>query len=299
MAEAIESALVQTHPHVEVIVVDDGSIDDSLSIVQRFGARVRWQHQENQGGCSARNMGVALAEGDWIQFLDADDLLDRDKLRVQLPISRQSQNVIVYCDYNRIDINDRPDDSVRSPTSTEDDPVVFVLKYRGLTTAAPLHDKASLQKVGGFRVTLPCSQERDLHLRLACAGYGFLRLPEKLLTVRRQSASVSADYLRVLEQHEEIVLNAMQELQETGAMTPLRRKAFAGFCARDARALLQLGETEKAKARFRFARQIDDGGGMDWAYSRPARHLQQMIGAEWAERLIQGKRRLVQSVRRD
>lgn len=299
MGEAIESALVQTHPHVEVIVVDDGSTDDSLSVVQRFGARVRWQHQENQGGCSARNRGVALAEGGWIQFLDADDLLDKDKLRLQLPISRQSQNVIVYCDYNRIDINDRPDDSVRSPTSTEDDPVVFVLKYRGLTTAAPLHGKASFQKVGGFRVTLPCSQERDLHLRLACAGYGFLRLPEKLLTVRRQSTSVSADYLRVLEQHEEIVLNAMQELQETGAMTHLRRKAFAGFCARDARALLQLGETEKAKARFRLAREIDDGGGMDWAYSRPARHLQQMIGAEWAERLIQGKRRLVQSVRRD
>jgi glycosyltransferase involved in cell wall biosynthesis len=80
----IDSALAQTHPALEVIVVDDGSTDDSAAIASAFGSRVRVLTQANQGESVARNKGLAAARGDYIVFLDADDLLDAGILEAQL-----------------------------------------------------------------------------------------------------------------------------------------------------------------------------------------------------------------------
>ena len=81
----LESALAQTWPHVEIIVVDDGSTDDSLTVARSFSGRgVRVELIPNSGAAAARNRGLALARGDFLQFLDADDLLAPDKLEKQL-----------------------------------------------------------------------------------------------------------------------------------------------------------------------------------------------------------------------
>src|SRR6516225_5306233 len=77
---ALESALAQTHPDVEVIVVDDGSSDTSWEIVQGFGARVRAERIAHAGGGRARNRGLELATGRYILFLDADDLIAPDTI---------------------------------------------------------------------------------------------------------------------------------------------------------------------------------------------------------------------------
>ncbi len=75
LAEAIESALAQTYPHIEVIVVDDGSTDDSCRVLESFGGLIRTLFQENRGPAAARNAGVRVASGANVQFLDADDVL--------------------------------------------------------------------------------------------------------------------------------------------------------------------------------------------------------------------------------
>ena len=80
VAEAIESALAQTDPCFEIVVVDDGSSDGTLDVVRRYEARVRILAQENKGAAVARNNGIAHARGHYIAFLDADDLWLRDKL---------------------------------------------------------------------------------------------------------------------------------------------------------------------------------------------------------------------------
>lgn len=77
---AIESVLAQTLPDDEIIVVDDGSSDDGANVIARFGPRVRYFHQENQGISAARNCGIARASGACIAFLDADDLWTDDSL---------------------------------------------------------------------------------------------------------------------------------------------------------------------------------------------------------------------------
>ena len=85
LAETLDSAVGQTWPNVEVIVVDDGSTDDTQAVARRFeSGTVKVIHQENRGACAARNCALAEAQGTFIQYLDADDLLAPDKIERQM-----------------------------------------------------------------------------------------------------------------------------------------------------------------------------------------------------------------------
>src|SRR5690349_7945487 len=82
---AIESVLTQTFSDLEILVIDDGSSDDTGRILREaFGNRIRYCYQPNQGASVARNTGVDQARGEWIAFLDSDDLWEKEKLALQL-----------------------------------------------------------------------------------------------------------------------------------------------------------------------------------------------------------------------
>ncbi|MEZ6146240.1 MAG: glycosyltransferase [Planctomycetaceae bacterium] len=97
VAEAIESAAGQTYGNVEVIVIDDGSTDESVDVLRSFGDRIRWETGPNRGACAARNRGLELAQGEIVQFLDSDDLLHPGKLDIQVPLLSIRQNTLCYC----------------------------------------------------------------------------------------------------------------------------------------------------------------------------------------------------------
>jgi len=100
LAEAIDSALRQTCAPFEVIVVDDGSTDDTPAVVTRYGERVRYVRQPNSGVSASRNRGIELARGDWIALLDADDVwLPRRLERVASACLTKPRPVCVFCDY--------------------------------------------------------------------------------------------------------------------------------------------------------------------------------------------------------
>lgn len=84
LSEALESIFAQSYQPLEVIVVDDGSTDDTPAVIARFADRIRSARQENAGPASARNRGIELARGPLIAFLDADDLWHADKLQEQV-----------------------------------------------------------------------------------------------------------------------------------------------------------------------------------------------------------------------
>ncbi|MBE9125525.1 MULTISPECIES: glycosyltransferase family A protein [unclassified Coleofasciculus] len=84
LAQAIESVVAQTYQPVEIIVIDDGSTDNSADVAKRFGEAVHYCYQTNSGTAAARNHGIELAQGNFLAFLDADDLWMPDKLERQM-----------------------------------------------------------------------------------------------------------------------------------------------------------------------------------------------------------------------
>lgn len=93
LKQTIESALAQTWQNIEIIIVDDGSTDNSLQILKTYESRkVKVVSQENKGGSAARNKALEYAQGSYIQWLDADDILDYDKIKCQMQMANHLQN---------------------------------------------------------------------------------------------------------------------------------------------------------------------------------------------------------------
>ena len=170
VGEAIESALAQTHPNVEVVVVDDGSTDGSPDVIRSFGSRIVVEIGPNRGACAARNRALALSHGEFVQFLDADDLLSPNKIERQLPILLRDEADLVFCKGRIFRNGARPVPKKRAIEPLNGaDPFVYCLR-QGLATEGPLHRRTKLELVGGFREGLVRAQEFDLHLRLTAAG---------------------------------------------------------------------------------------------------------------------------------
>ena len=107
IAETSDSVLTQSYPNIEVIVIDDGSTDQTTQIVQSFGSKVRYFYQENSGGCSVpRNNGIKKSSGELICFMDADDLMTPDRIAKQADFMKRYSNVgLVFCDYRNFNEN--------------------------------------------------------------------------------------------------------------------------------------------------------------------------------------------------
>jgi glycosyltransferase involved in cell wall biosynthesis len=281
--QAIQSALDQTYRNCEVIVIDDGSIDSSPQVIRAFGDRIRSEYGINRGACAARNRGLELSRGEFIQFLDADDVLHPNKIARQLEVLATTNADIVYCNWNS-QAADASDGVVTKAPHLLDDPVVFAL-LKIISTPGPLYPKRLVQRVRGFREELPCAQDYDLNLRLACAGATFHHCDEVLLTVRRVPNSISSDSLRVLDQWEEIYWRAYEELKHLDQLTEQRAETFAARMAHDGRAYLQFGLVDKANSRFRDAYRMHPSGGVNGAYGRLTRILRRAFGPVTTERL--------------
>jgi glycosyltransferase involved in cell wall biosynthesis len=104
----IASVLAQTYPAIEIVVVDDGSTDDTAAVVARFGERVRYVRQENQGVERARSRGIRVSSGAYLSFLDDDDLLLPEKIARQTAVLEARPEVdLVHCGFHYVDRNGR------------------------------------------------------------------------------------------------------------------------------------------------------------------------------------------------
>ncbi|MDD2272156.1 MAG: glycosyltransferase family 2 protein [Desulfuromonadaceae bacterium] len=106
VCQAIDCALNQTYKNLEIIVVDDGSTDGTESLLRKkYKGKIRYIRQKNRGTGGARNTGIRNAKGEYLQLLDADDLLAPDKIDIQMRQLRSTpEKALSYCDYSCCDI---------------------------------------------------------------------------------------------------------------------------------------------------------------------------------------------------
>ena len=91
--KTVESVLKQTYPNIEIIVVDNGSVDDTKSALSTFGSCIKYNYKENQDACSARNLAIKEAEGDYIGFLDCDDSYCKEKVERSMKVLMQNPSL--------------------------------------------------------------------------------------------------------------------------------------------------------------------------------------------------------------
>lgn len=175
VAEAIQSALDQTHEDKEVIVIDDGSTDNSIDVIKTFGDRIRWQIQPNRGGNYTRNRLLELTSGEWVQFLDADDYLLRTKLENQLkPTSTENVDVIYSPPLVEVwNISGERKASSASSYSSEDQLPLQWIRWQVAQTGTLLWRSEALKKIGGWNEEYPCCQDNELTLRAIMRGLRF------------------------------------------------------------------------------------------------------------------------------
>ena len=291
--ESIKSAIEQTYRNKEVIVIDDGSTDGSLSIIKAFGDNVRWETGHNRGGPAARNKGLAISRGEYIQFLDADDFLYPEKLQEQVVTSLKSDDHLIYCDWRLI----HPGPELRTKICTAiprtEDPVALALDRQNISISAPLHKREALLSVRAFREDLPCCQEWELHLRLAVNGFKFRHFPKVLYDVRQRKGSICSNELRI-QQWRYTILNEYYELlRNREELSDERMRAFATAMAVSGRRLIQIGQVKIARSYFAAANKFHPSGGLSGAYSRPGKKLVQLVGPVMAEATLMRMKRTI------
>ena len=192
IGEAIESALGQTYPHSEVIVVDDGSSDRSREVVESFPSRVRLEKIPHCGAPVARNRGLELAKGEFVKFLDADDVLLPNAVEGQLSdIGSLPRHAIPYGLVLDLESGSvvRERDTIRTSLETTLDEMVLACWTGDILISAPLHRAEFLRDVNGFDPSLRRGQEWNLHLRLALNGVLFVFVERPIFWRRTHDAA--------------------------------------------------------------------------------------------------------------
>ncbi len=179
--KAVLSVLNQTFPAEEVIVIDDGSTDNSSKVLSQKYPNLKWIFQESQGVSHARNQGVENASGNWIAFLDSDDTWEPTKLEKQVEfLQSRSDLSLCHTDENWI----RNQNPVKPPAYLNKSDVDIFSKSLIRCIICPssvVMQKSVFTELGKFREDLPVCEDYDLWLR-TIIGYKIGYLPLKLVT---------------------------------------------------------------------------------------------------------------------
>ncbi|MBO8173073.1 MAG: glycosyltransferase [Bacillaceae bacterium] len=210
IAEAIDSVLNQTYPQVEIIVVNDGSTDETARVLNTYRDKIRYIEQENRGPSAARNTGIRAARGDFIAFLDSDDLFLPEKLAEQIRLFDQENVGLVYSWYYKLDYNKKRKRLLR-PCFSEDRQIMqkqLLERTHTIRTSTVMMQKNCFHDVGLFNERYFYSQDWDMWLRTA-SRYDFACVKKPLAVYRRHRYNRVADKVNIF--HEEIMRRARKQ----------------------------------------------------------------------------------------
>lgn len=189
---AVNSALEQTERSVEVLVIDDGSTDETPGRFVDPPERVRYVRKPNGGASSARNVGLRRAQGEWIALLDSDDEWELEKLQLQLAVLKDEY---VAGAARHVHVNADGSRQVKPEVLPGWDQHLFIDLYENLSlkTSSLVFKRHLLEKTGLFNERFPVANDWDFFLRLAkvASNSGFKICEQPLLTVHRSGDSIS------------------------------------------------------------------------------------------------------------
>jgi glycosyltransferase involved in cell wall biosynthesis len=202
IGDAIESVLDQSHPVDEIIVVDDGSTDDTMEVLRKYPI-VRYIRQENLGPAAARNRGSMEAKGDFIAFQDSDDVWLEEKTSIQMDLFAKNPgldlvfslmaNVKSLQDAMEPEIKDLDvNNCLRGSNGVLENVFQLLVMENVIPTPTVMIRRKSFQEFGGFNTNLRIAEDYDLWLRLASVcQFGFVN--RVLLKRRRHEGNLIND----------------------------------------------------------------------------------------------------------
>jgi glycosyltransferase involved in cell wall biosynthesis len=207
LGHAIRSVLNQSFSDWEVIIIDDGSTDDSQEVVAKFDdPRIEYIFQENQGLSAARNTGIRQANSETIALLDADDIWSEDYLETMVaPLRNQPEAVAVYCGFQYIDENGEdvgiPSLKVVAPHEFRE---YFAANGNWLVPSGVVFRKAVAQEEGCFDESLRAVEDAYLWSKMSDRG-PFVGVPLPLVGYRRHASNMSSDPQRMVSSNYQIL----------------------------------------------------------------------------------------------
>jgi glycosyltransferase involved in cell wall biosynthesis len=204
LPEALDSVFAQTYPHYEIIVVDDGSSDDTAAILQPYLSRIQVIYQTNQGVSAARNHALSKAQGEWLLFLDADDKLSPSKLEKQLAIANEN-TAILHSGWWLIAEDASLMSEAKPYLQSPKLDLETWLFWKPVYPAAMLFRRDDVEKVGGFDTNLAHAEDVDLVFRIVAAGGESLWLKEATAYYRQREGSASTKSLKQAQSIERVL----------------------------------------------------------------------------------------------
>ena len=241
----IESVLAQTYPAIEIIVVDDGSTDGTATMLAQYAGRITHIRQANRGGTAARNAGIQAASGDYLTFLDHDDLILPAKIERQVRMLNTRPEIgAACCRWYYIDEDGHRVDKI-GPLPEGD---VFGRLVCGcyLWSGSPLIRRQCLDKVGPFDEAI-WSSDWDMWVRIAQAGYHFGCIQEPLGSYRVLPDSTMADVARTEHADVAILDKVFSDPQLPADVAALENQAYGTWRFWLSRRYYATGDPENAR----------------------------------------------------
>jgi glycosyltransferase involved in cell wall biosynthesis len=287
IAQTLESVLAQTYAAKEVLVIDDGSTDDTATIAEQFGAPVRVIRRQNARQAASRNFGVAEATGEWIAFVDADDIWESFKLERQMAeLALHPDADVCYAARTEL-IHEEEDVRLGKylPVPAPEELRECLFEQTGFLPSTVVIRRSVFLAMNGFDTRFKIVEDWDLWLRLLDAGIRFVACNDALVRYRIHPASVSHSGMVMLREQDVILRERVLPRLPWFKRSLHYQKVFSGKESSAAYVLRKVGDDRHLWVMSRSL--------LRWPYGDP--HRYKVLAHMLFTRLVRDERQSNQS----